>query len=154
LNTILALLFTASLLTACGAVLTPIRQRLLSPQRVTCSPTFDDGLSPSYKPDTPVRSVVGHGHVLTGVVLSSRDCQPIPNAKLEFWPEIEDKGHPEEQRAMLYTDSEGRYRFECDQPEHIHMRISAPGFRTLANNSYHPEGQPEGVFNIVLVPAN
>ncbi len=119
---------------------------------VTCTPTIDDGLSPSYKPNAPIRSSVGHGHVLTGVVRSSRDCAPIANAQLELWPEYLDQGHPDEARATILADSAGRYRFECDLPEHIHMRISAPGYRTLAQNSYHPNGQAEGTFDIVLVP--
>ncbi len=122
------------------------------PVVTNCVPTYDDGLSPSYKPDMPVRSVVGHGHVLTGYVLSSVDCKPIPNAKLELWPEYAGLGHPDEARATLYTDADGKYRFECDLPEHIHMQISAPGYRTIANNSYHPDGKAEGEFIIVLIP--
>lgn len=74
----------------------------------TCTPTFDDGVSPSYKPDTPERTVVGSGHVVTGVVLSSLDCQPIANAKLEFWPEEEGLGHPDSSRATFFTDERGR----------------------------------------------
>ena len=121
-----------------------------SPQ--SCTPTHDDGVSPSYFPDTPERTIVGQGHVLTGVVLSSMDCQPIANAKLEFWPEEEGLGHPDSFRATFFTDQNGRYRFECNPPEHIHMRISAPGYRTIGVNSYHPEGQSEGRFDIVLQP--
>jgi protocatechuate 3,4-dioxygenase beta subunit len=117
-----------------------------------CTPTNDDGVSPTYVPNTPVRNVVGHGHVLTGVVRSSRDCTPIANAKLEFWPEEADKGHPDSSRATLFSDQEGRYRFECNPPEHIHMRLSAPGYRTIGNNSYHPNGSATGTFDIVLEP--
>ncbi len=112
---------------------------------LTCSPTHDDELSPTYQPDTPVRSIVGHGHVLTGVVRSSDGCWPIANARLELWPEYANQGHPDAARATIFTDSTGTYRFECDPPEHIHMRISAPGYRTLAQNSYHPDG-PQGIF--------
>ena len=119
-----------------------------------CKPTHDDGVSPSYQPDSPVRSVVGHGRVLTGTVLSSTDCQPISNAKLEFWPEEAGFGHPESSRATLFTDSNGQYRFECNQPEHIHMRISAEGFHAIGVNSYHPEGAAEGIMNFVLVSEN
>jgi protocatechuate 3,4-dioxygenase beta subunit len=117
-----------------------------------CSPTNDDGVSPTYAPNMPVRNVVGHGHVLTGVVRSSRDCAPIANAKLEFWPEEANKGHPDSSRATLFSDQAGGYRFECNPPEHIHMRISAPGYRTIGNNSYHPNGSATGTFDIVLVP--
>ena len=118
----------------------------------SCNPTLDDGVSPSYKPDMPERTTVGTGHILTGVVLSSADCQPIPNARLEFWPEEEGLGHPDASRATFYSDQNGHYRFECNPPHHIHMRISAPGYRTIGVNSYHPEGQAEGIFDIVLVP--
>ena len=118
----------------------------------SCIPTIDDGVSPSYQPNAPERNVVGHGHVLTGVVLSSMDCQPIAHAKLEFWPEEEALGHPDDSRATFFTDQNGNFRFECNPPEHIHMRISAPGYRTIGVNSYHPEGRAEGVFDIVLVP--
>jgi protocatechuate 3,4-dioxygenase beta subunit len=118
----------------------------------TCKPTLDDGVSPSYVPNTPERTVVGSGHVVTGVVLSSVDCQPISSAKLEFWPEEAGLGHPDTSRATFFTDENGRYRFECNLPEHIHMRISAPGFKTIGVNSYHPEGSAEGVVDIVLIP--
>lgn len=122
-----------------------------APQR-SCRPTLDDGVSPSYIPNTPERTVVGSGHVVTGVVLSSADCQPISHAKLEFWPEEEGLGHPDSSRATFFTDENGSYRFECNLPEHIHMRISALGYKTIGVNSYHPEGAAEGIFDIVLVP--
>ena len=118
----------------------------------SCTPTLDDGVSPSYVPNAPERNVVGKGHVLTGVVLSSKDCQPITHAKLEFWPEEEGVGHPDSSRATLFTDENGRYRFECNPPDHIHMRISAEGYRTIGVNSYHPNGRAEGTFDIVLQP--
>jgi catechol 1,2-dioxygenase len=118
----------------------------------SCTPTLDDGVSPSYIPDTPVRDVVGHGHVITGTVRSSIDCSPIPNAKLEFWPELEGIGHLDSERATFFTDQNGLYRFECDLPDHIHMRISADGFRTIGVNSYHPQGAATGTLDIVLEP--
>jgi len=118
----------------------------------TLKPTLDDGLSPSYVPDAPVRSVVGTGHVLTGTVVSSRDGSPIAGANLELWPEYQDRGHPDSARATVFTNASGRYRFQCDPPEHIHMRISADGYVGVAQNSYHPGGRSEGTFDIVLRP--
>ena len=118
----------------------------------SCVPTNDDGVSPSYKPNTPVRSRVGHGHVLSGLVRSSRDCQPIAHAQLELWPEEGDRGHPDTSRGTVFSDQDGQYRFECNPPEHIHMRISAARHRTIGVNSYHPQGQATGTFDIVLVP--
>lgn len=122
------------------------------PPSRSCTPTLDDGVSPSYKPDAPERTIVGSGHVLTGVVLSSKDCQPIAYAKLEFWPEEGDLGHPDSSRATFFTDQNGHYHFECNMPDHIHMRVSAPGYRAIGVNSYHPNGAAEGTFNIVLAP--
>lgn len=118
----------------------------------SCTPTLDDGVSPSYIPDTPVRNVVGHGHVVTGTVRSSVDCSLISNAKLEFWPEEAGLGHPASSRATFFTDENGQYRFECNLPDHIHMRISAEGFRTIGVNSYHPNGAATGSLDIVLKP--
>ena len=123
----------------------------VNPSR-SCKPTLDDGVSPSYKPDAPERTVVGQGHVVTGIVLSSADCKPLANAKLEFWPEEEALGHPDSARATFFTDKDGRYRFECNLPDHIHMRISAQGYKMIGVNSYHPDGQAEGTFDIVLEP--
>lgn len=123
-----------------------------SSQVRSCKPTLDDGVSPSYVANTPERTIVGHGHILTGVVLSSVDCQPIAHAKLEFWTEEEGLGHPDSSRATFFTDEQGRYRFECNSPEHIHMRISADGYKTIGVNSYHPNGAEEGTLDIVLEP--
>jgi protocatechuate 3,4-dioxygenase beta subunit len=166
-------LFLVTLITACGTSSyhpTQTATRFAPPQVIiptpratppvisqtnttlTCLPTIDDGLSPSYMTDAPVRSSVGQGHVLTGVVRSSRDCTPIANAQVELWPEYDRLGHPDEARATIFTDNNGYYEFECNPPEHIHMRISAEGYQTIAQNSYHPNGQAEGTFDIVLVP--
>jgi protocatechuate 3,4-dioxygenase beta subunit len=112
-----------------------------------------DTLSPTYRPGAPVRSVVGKGHVLTGTVRSRRDCAPVAGARVELWPEIAGQGHPDAQRATVLTDAAGRYRFQSDPPEHIHMLVSAKGFEPLASNRYHPEGRASGRFDILLTPA-
>jgi len=123
-----------------------------SAQRDVLEPTLDDGLSPSYESGAPTRSIVGTGHVLTGRVVSRRDGSPIRGATLELWPEYEGRGHPDEARATVVTDMSGRYRFQCDPPEHIHMRITAAGYAGIAQNSYHPDGRAEGTFDVVLRP--
>jgi hypothetical protein len=112
-----------------------------------------DTLSPTYRPGAPVRSVVDKGHVLTGTVRSRRDCAPVAGARVELWPEIAGQGHPDAQRATVLTDAGGRYRFQSDPPEHIHMLVSAEGFEPLASNRYHPEGRASGRFDILLTPA-
>jgi hypothetical protein len=112
-----------------------------------------DPLSPTYRPGAPVRQVVGKGHVLSGTVRSSRDCAPIARARVELWPEIAGRGHPGDQRATVLTGADGRYRFQCDPPEHIHMLISAAGYQPLASNRYHPEGRASGRFDVLLSPS-
>ncbi|HST05722.1 MAG TPA: carboxypeptidase-like regulatory domain-containing protein [Chloroflexia bacterium] len=124
-------------------------------QAGTCSATHDDsdaGEGAGFDPEAPQRETVGAAHTVTGVVLSSESCLPVANAKLEMRPEVGGV-HPESQRATLYTDADGHYVYKSDQPEHIHMRISAHGFRTIVANQYHPApDQSTGRFDIVLVP--
>jgi protocatechuate 3,4-dioxygenase beta subunit len=85
-------------------------------------------------------------------VVSSHGGSPIAGAKLELWPEYQDRGHLDAARATVFTDPSGGYRFQCDPPEHIHMRVSAAGYLSIAQNSYHPKGRSEGTFDIVLRP--
>jgi hypothetical protein len=120
-----------------------------------CSAGYEqaDPLSPSYRPGAPVRTVVGRGHVLTGTVRSSRDCAPIAGARVELWPEIAGRGHPDAQRATVLTAADGRYRFQSDPPEHIHMLVSAEGYEPLASNRYHPEGRASGRVDVLLSPS-
>src|SRR5687768_713835 len=118
----------------------------------SCTLTHADEGSPTYKPDMPVRSSVGKGHVLTGYVLSSVGCAPIAGARLEMWPDIAGRGHPDEYRATLFTDKDGRYTFESPMSDHIHMRISAHGYRAIFSNAYHSEGRAQGTFNVTLAP--
>ena len=124
-------------------------------QSGTCAATHDDSDNDSgqgFTPEAPERQVVGKGLVLTGQVLSSRDCAPIAGSKLEMRPEL-NNSHPEAQRATLRTDASGRYRFESNFPEHIHMRVSAHGFRTIITNLFHTTpGKSVDTFDVVLVP--
>ena len=113
-----------------------------------------DTLSPTYRPGAPVREVVGRGHVLTGTVRSARDCAPIPGARVELWREIAGRGHPDSQRATVLSGPDGRYRFQCDPPEHIHMLVSAAGFEPVASNRYHPEGRAAGRVDVLLRPSS
>lgn len=139
--------------TAPPATLAPslqVSSTIVAPSQ--CAPTIGDELSPTYEADAPVRSAVGQGHILTGIVRSSADCAPIPGAKIELWSEEPGEGHPDEYRSTIFTDSSGAYRFECNPTDHIHMLISTEGYRSIASNAYHTEGRPEGIFDIVLEP--
>jgi hypothetical protein len=61
---------------------------------------------------------------------------------------------PDAQRATVLAAADGSYRFQSDPPEHIHLRASAPGFRPMASNRYHPEDFPTHSFDILLAPAD
>jgi protocatechuate 3,4-dioxygenase beta subunit len=126
----------------------------------TCTPTEPDMLGPFYKPDAPVRSSVGKGHVLKGVVRSSADCSPIPGAVLELWLAGPDGEYDDAHRATIIAEASGAYRFESSvpptyygRPPHIHLRVSAKGFKTLVTQHYPAYGKTEEVFDLVLAPA-
>jgi protocatechuate 3,4-dioxygenase beta subunit len=126
---------------------------------VGCEPTPADYLGPYYKSDAPLRSSVGKGYILEGAVLSSTDCAPIANARIEFWLTNPEGSYDDDHRATMFSGDTGEYRFESNLPEayysrppHIHIRISAEGFKTLVTQHYTTRGQIRGEFDIVLVP--
>lgn len=122
-----------------------------------CQATAADALGPFYVPGAPVRSRVGAGYVLSGKVLASGTCRGILRARVELWlvnPEGEyDVAH----RATLFSGRAGSYRFTSNKPPpysgrppHIHVRVSARGFRTLVTQHYPRAGQARATFNLVL----
>lgn len=124
-----------------------------------CEPTAPGPLGPFYKPHAPERASVGQGYVLSGVVKSAT-CRPISGAQLEFWLAGPDGNYDDAHRATVFSDDSGGYRFESNfppkysfRPPHIHMRISAPGYKTLVTQHYPQEGQSQGTFDLVLEPA-
>ncbi|MCF6156057.1 MAG: intradiol ring-cleavage dioxygenase [Candidatus Brocadia sp.] len=128
---------------------------------VPCKPTPPDALGPFYTPNAPERTSVGKGHVLSGVVRTSVDCSPIVGARIECWMAGPDGKYDDDHRATMFSDKEGAYKFESNfpppysgRPSHIHMKITAKGFRTLVTQYYPGKGQTEGKFDLVLVPEN
>lgn len=125
-----------------------------------CAPTPPDALGPFYEPGAPVRTQVGQGYELTGVVRSAKDCAPVPHARIEFWLAGPDGNYSDDYRATVYSDARGAYRFESDfparyfsRPPHIHLRVSAEGFQTLITQHYPEDGAPGAQWDLVLVPA-
>lgn len=125
-----------------------------------CTPTPPDALGPYYQPGAPVRSEVGQGYTLTGAVRSAEDCAPIPGAKIEFWLAGPQGEYKDRYRATVFADSRGAYRFESvvpgryfSRPPHIHLRVSADGFRTLVTQHYPEESASAAQWDLVLVPA-
>ncbi len=124
-----------------------------------CTPTEPDALGPFYKPDAPVRSHVGKGYVLTGTVRSAADCVPVPGAKIEIWMAGPGGEYADAYRATLFSDSSGSYRLESHipppyygRPQHIHILVSAAGFRMLVTQHYPVKGNAAGVFDLVIMP--
>ncbi len=124
-----------------------------------CRPTPADALGPFYQPNAPLRASVGKGYVLAGVVKSAKDCAPIAGARIEFWLAGPSGDYDDDHRATVMADPAGAYRFESNyppkysfRPPHIHLRISAPGFKTLVTQHYPQKGQSQATFDLVLVP--
>ena len=126
-----------------------------------CAPTAPDSMGPFYKPDAPLRSSVGKGYILSGTVRSAADCAPIPKAKVELWLTNPEGDYDDQHRATIIADDSGAYRFESNlppnygfRPPHIHLRISAGGFRTLVTQHYPEKGSSKAEFDLVLIPGD
>ena len=124
-----------------------------------CSPTEPDALGPFYKPEAPVRQSVGRGYLLGGTVKSSADCKAVPNARIEFWLVNPSGEYDDNHRATVYSGEKGTYNFESNfpppyfgRPSHIHIRVSAKGFRTVVTQHYPQAGSKKGILDLVLVP--
>jgi protocatechuate 3,4-dioxygenase beta subunit len=126
----------------------------------TCPPTEEDALGPFYKPNAPIRASVGKGYLLQGVVRSSKECGPIPSAVIELWLAGPDDEYDDAHRATIIANASAAYHFESNvpppyygRPPHIHLRVSAKGFKTLVTQHYPSQGAKSAVFDIVLIPA-
>ena len=124
-----------------------------------CPPTNPDMLGPFYKPGAPEKSRVGKGYMLSGVVKSSADCHSIKGARIEFWLAGPEGEYADNYRATVRSDQDGAYRFESNfppsysgRPPHIHIKVSAEGFRTLVTQHYPARGGTTGTFDLVLMP--
>ncbi len=125
-----------------------------------CKPTEPDMLGPFYKANAPVRSHVGEGYVLLGMVRSSKECAPVPKATIEFWLAGPDGKYDDAHRATVFSDASGVYRFESNvpkpysgRPPHIHIRVSAPGYETLVTQHYPGAGKTGVNLDLVLIPS-
>jgi protocatechuate 3,4-dioxygenase beta subunit len=126
---------------------------------IGCPPTLPEALGPFYKPNAPVRDSVGQGYELEGRVMSSRDCSPILQAGIELWMAGPNGDYTDDYRATVIPNESGEYRFESHvppaylrRPPHIHMRVSANGFKTLVTQHYPEKGSSRGEFDLVLIP--
>ncbi len=124
-----------------------------------CEPTPFDEIGPFYRPGAPVRSTVGSGYVLSGQVLSSKGCRPLPKARIEFWLVNPHGEYDDDHRATVFADRQGFYRFESNRPTdyvgrlpHIHIMVTADGHEQLITQHYPKQNEATAEFNLVLVP--
>jgi protocatechuate 3,4-dioxygenase beta subunit len=125
----------------------------------SCEPTQPDALGPFYEPNAPVRTSVGSGYVLSGAVLAADGCEPVREARIELWLANPRGEYDDAHRATVFAGERGGYRFESNvpvsyssRPPHIHLRVTAPGYRELVTQHYPDAGQTEADFDLVLEP--
>jgi broad specificity phosphatase PhoE len=123
-----------------------------------CEPTPAENPGQFYMPNAPVRTQVGRGYVLSGVVRSSGDCTPLPNARIEFWLAAPDGTFDVDHRATVIADASGAYQFESnfppaydDNPPHIFVRVTAPEHQPLVTRHYPLSDQTDGTFDLILI---
>ena len=126
---------------------------------IGCAPTPPDAMGPFYKPKAPLRNSVGKGYELRGVVISTKNCAPIPQARIELWMAGPDGEYKDDYRATVMPNQAGEYYFEShlppsyyNRPPHLHMRVSADGFKTLVTQHYPEAGSKTGKLDLVLIP--
>src|SRR5437660_9083030 len=108
---------------------------------------------PYYKANPPQNAVLrttgvaGTPLTLTGYVVS-KSCQPIANAKLDFW-QADGNGNYDNAgytlRGWQLTDANGAYRLETVIPglypgrtEHIHVKVTPAGGQTYTTQLFFP----------------
>ncbi len=125
-----------------------------------CEPSAHNIEGPYFKPGSPRRinlagrDASGEPLVVEGCVLDTR-CVPVAGAWLEVW-QADHAGEYDRDgdrfRATLTLEDGGRYRFETIvpgrylngrqyRPAHIHVKVHAPGHRSLTTQLYF-EGDP------------
>lgn len=123
-----------------------------------CRPTRPDALGPFYQADAPERARTGEGLVVTGTVRSASGCRPLPGARIEWWSANRQGDYDDGHRATQRADAGGRYRYETDfpgrypgRPPHLHLRVTAPGHRTLVTQFYPTAGPRSLEVDLVLL---
>jgi catechol 1,2-dioxygenase len=106
-----------------------------------------------------VRTSVGSGYILSGSVLGADACAPLRAARIEFWLANPKGEYDDAHRATVLAGERGRYSFESnvpvsygDRPPHIHIRVTAPGYRDLVTQHYPEAGRKEANLDLVLEP--
>ena len=128
-----------------------------APAQPKCAPTKTDMEGPFYKPGAPLRDATGRGLVVSGVVRSADTCEPIKDARVEWWQANPRGEYDDAHRGAQMTGAGGAYRFATDvpppysgRPAHIHFKTEAKGYRKLTTQLYPNGGQSAVQFDLVL----
>lgn len=144
-----------------------IPQVLSANEKCATTPPSIEG--PYWRPNAPFRTNLrgddvdrkGETLIVSGRVTSNRDCQPIAAALLDVWQADENGEYDLDKklddtvfllRGRLRTNERGEFRLETvrpapygvmgrQRPEHIHFKISAPGYSGVTTQLYF-EGDP------------
>lgn len=141
--------------------------------KARCTPTAQTAYLRQPPADAPMRSSVGKGHVLRGVVRSSKDCSVIAGARIIF--SVPGSKEGEYLAATVFTGKAGEYTFESNAPgASSSVRLRAAGLAAppakpagggimlyVSAEGYKPTGTGIGitchaadtVLDLVLAPA-
>lgn len=121
------------------------------------APTGADIEGPYYLAGSLETATLGPGALtLRGVVMDAR-CQPLPGATVDVWQADEAGAYANDRyRAKQRAGADGSYQFQTTKPgnylngaqyrpAHIHLKASAPGFRSLTTQLYFPEDPYNGI---------
>ncbi len=139
-----------------GILVLCVQSTVPSAAQIACAPTRPDIEGPFYEPNAPERDRTGEGLIVFGTVRSSVDCALIAGARIEWWSASPGGQYDDDHRATQLVDREGRYRYETDfpgnygRPLHLHVRVTAPGHRTLVTQLYSSAGQSSFTLDFVL----
>jgi protocatechuate 3,4-dioxygenase beta subunit len=102
---------------------------------------------------------VGKGYELSGRVLSTKNCSPILQARVELWMAGPDGDYRDDFRATVIPNGAGKYYFEShnppaymNRPPHIHIRVTAEGYKTLITQHYPEVNAKKAEFDLILIP--
>lgn len=126
-----------------------------------CRPTTSDVLGPYYRAGAPSRATIaspteaGDRLLLDGVVLADDCATPLVGAVLDVWQADKDgtyyepmAGEPYRLRGKLTSAGDGTWQLatirpgnyqlgtNAWRPAHIHVTVTAPGYRTLTTQLY------------------
>jgi protocatechuate 3,4-dioxygenase beta subunit len=128
----------------------------------TCTPTNNvaQGGTPLLQfPEPAVWTKAEKGHVLRGVVQSSRNCEPLKQAKLVFWWANPVGQYDSDHRATIFTKDDGTFELASSFPgvyegasPHFHLAVWANDHQPIETAHLTRSGQTEGKVTIVLAP--